>query len=161
MEFNIKKIKVLVLDVDGTLTDGKVYISNEGEFVKAFNVKDGYGIKEILPTWNITPIIVTGRTSEIVTKRAKELGIKHVFQGVTNKLQKLKEICKRLNVDMSNVAYIGDDLNDLECIEASGFKACPNDAVDEIKQRCDYISSRCGGCGAVREIIDKLISLEK
>ncbi len=147
-------IKLLVMDVDGTLTDGKIYLSTEGEFMKAFNVKDGYAIKHILPEHNIIPAIITGRKSIIVQKRCEELDIKYLFQNVKDKLPVLKELVQSLNLSLENVAYIGDDVNDLECLKVCRFSACPNDAVDEVKDVCMYVSSFNGGDGAVRDIIE-------
>ena len=108
------KIKYLVMDVDGTLTDGKIYMSASGEAMKAFNIKDGYGIHNMLIPTGIKPVIITGRNSLIVSNRSEELGIKDVYQGVSNKLQQLLDISSSLNC----VAFIGDDINDLECVEA-------------------------------------------
>ena len=156
MEINMRKIKYLVMDVDGTLTDGKIYMGNDGERCKAFNAKDGYGIHESLPQEEIIPIIITGRTSKILELRCKELGVAEVHQGIRNKVQKLKEI---LNEDgLENVAYIGDDCNDLSCMrsvkEAGGVVGCPGDAVKKVVDISDFVSSRTGGDGAVREFID-------
>ncbi len=147
-------IKLLIMDVDGTLTDGKIYFGSQGEIMKAFNVKDGYAIAHILPTINVVPIIITGRSSEIVTKRAKELGITYVYQGVKNKIDKLNELCIEFGISAENIAYIGDDVNDLECIERCGLTACPADAVADVLREVDYVSKSTGGNGAVREFID-------
>ncbi len=150
------KIKILVMDVDGTLTDGKIYIGSEGEVMKAFNVKDGYGISK-LHQLDIVPVIITGRTSSILTKRAEELSIKEVFQGEDNKIFRLKEIAEKYNCDFSAIAYIGDDENDIECMKVCGIKACPQDAVLAVKQIVDFVSSKNGGEGAVRDFIDFLL----
>lgn len=154
-------IKLLVMDVDGTLTDGKIYMSEQGELCKAFNIKDGYGIANILPKYNIIPIIITGRSSKIVEMRCKELGIKNYYQGVQNKLEKLSELLIKMNLSYNNVAYIGDDENDLQCILAikyeKGICGCPYDAVKVIKSQCSFISKKNGGYGAVRDFIDYLI----
>lgn len=150
-------INYLVMDVDGTLTDGKVYIAANGELIKAFNIKDGYGIHNILLSTNVTPVIITGRYSDIVSKRAKELGIVNVYQGVSDKLDILLSITKNLK----EVAYIGDDLNDLTCIEsvneAGGITACPADAAVRVKKVVDLVTKHVGGEGAVRDFIDWLI----
>ena len=152
------KIKFLVMDVDGTLTDGKIYISSQGEIMKAFNAKDGYTIYT-LDKFGITPIIITGRSSEIVAHRAEELRIKNLYQGVTNKLQKLNEVLKIYNGNLSEVAYIGDDYNDLDCIRACGFSACPADAESEIISEVGYVCKTKAGDGAVREFVKKLKEL--
>jgi len=156
----MSNIKLLVMDVDGTLTDGKIYTSENGELCKAFNVKDGYGIAQILPKLSITPVIITGRSSKIVEKRAADLGITHVYQGISDKLAMLKSIATEMSLRSEEIAYIGDDLNDLACIEFCGFTACPADAVFEVLREVDHICKRDGGCGAVREFID-LIADEK
>ena len=145
------------MDVDGTLTDGKIYMSPSGEAMKAFNIKDGCGIHDLLIPNGIIPVIITGRESAIVTNRCKELGINNVYQGVANKIEKLKEITPHL----SWVAYIGDDINDLECIVAvkndGGIVGCPSDATNEVKKYADFVSTSRGGEGCVREFIEWLI----
>lgn len=150
-------IKYLIMDVDGTLTDGKIYMGNDGEVMKAFNIKDGCGIHDILIPAGITPVIITGRSSKILENRCKELGITNLHQGIRNKIEKLLTI----TTDLSTVAYIGDDINDLSCIkpikEASGFVGCPADAVQKVKDLSDFISTRNGGDGAVREFIEWLL----
>ena len=147
------KIKLIVMDVDGTLTDGKIYMGENGEIMKAFSIKDGYAIAHMLPEMGILPVIITGRKSKIVENRAKELGITELYQGISNKLDKLKEVATKYNGTPEEIAYIGDDLNDLECIEYCGFTACPADAVDEIKNKVDFICKFDGSKGAVREFI--------
>lgn len=148
------KPKYLVMDVDGTMTDGKIYMGNTGELFKAFNIKDGCGIHDILIPSGITPIIITGRESDIVLSRCKEIGIIEVYQGVTNKIEKL--LC--ITSDLSTVAYIGDDINDLPCMipvkEAGGIIGCPKDAVRKVKDLADYIADHNGGDGAVRDFIE-------
>ncbi len=150
------KIKLLVMDVDGTLTDGKIYIGNDGEMFKAFDIKDGYAINEMLPAMGIVPIIITGRISKIVENRAKELHITELYQGRHDKLNTLLEVMKKYNCTKENVAYIGDDILDLVCMEQCGLTACPADAVEEVKQKVTYVCKKNGGEGAVREFIIKI-----
>lgn len=150
-------IRLLVMDVDGTLTNGKIYIASSGELFKAFDVKDGFAIANILPQYNITPIIITGRFSHIVEQRCKELGITAVFQGVSDKKETLIKYCADINIDLSQVAYIGDDINDLESMKICSLCGCPSDAVDEIKKQCEFISKKPGGDGAVREFIEWIV----
>ena len=152
----MKKIKMLVMDVDGTLTDGKIYIGPQGEVMKAFNVKDGYAIKHILPEMGIIPVIITGRTSAIVEYRAKELDITELYQGVTDKLAQLKKVAEKYQLTKDQIAYIGDDVNDLECIKHCGFSACPNDAVEEVKRCVDIVITAKGGDGVVRRFVNYL-----
>jgi len=148
---------MLVMDVDGTLTDGKIYMSANGELMKAFNIKDGYAIAR-LRDYGIEPIIITGRSSEIVQQRCAELKISEIHQGIDNKSYKLREICKRRHVTLSQVAYIGDDMNDLSCMKICGFSACPADAMKQVKDSVNFVCEANGGNGAVREFIDYLLS---
>jgi 3-deoxy-D-manno-octulosonate 8-phosphate phosphatase (KDO 8-P phosphatase) len=151
-------IKLLVLDVDGTLTDGKIYVGIQGEMMKAFNIKDGLGIKK-LHVKGILPVIVTGRKSKIITIRAKELNITELHQGIHDKVNKLKQIAKKYKCDFDEIAYIGDDESDLECMKLCGIKGCPADAVNDVKKVANFVSQRNGGDGAVREFIDYLLDL--
>ena len=154
------KIKMLAMDVDGTLTDGHIYVGANGEMMKAFDVKDGYAIAHMLPKLGITPVIISGRTSAIVKYRAGELGIQELYQGVMDKLTKLKEVAAAHGLSAEEVAYAGDDLNDLDCICWCGFTACPRDAVDEVKEAVSYVCERNGGFGAVREMIERIKKLD-
>lgn len=149
-------IKLLVMDVDGTLTDGKIYMSAKGELMKAFNIKDGYAIAH-LREYGIEPVIITGRESDIVSQRCKELGIAELYQGIGNKLFCLRSICEKRKIELSNVAYIGDDVNDLPCILQCGFSACPADAIKNVKEKCQFVCREKGGEGAVRELIEYLL----
>lgn len=155
-------IKYLVMDVDGTLTDGKVYIGNQGEEFKAFSIKDGCGIHDILPKCKMEPIIVTGRKSKIVELRCQELGISKLFQGVKNKIDIVRKVSEN---ELKCVAYIGDDLNDLECMkavkDAGGIIGCPQNAVKAVVNIANFVSSYNGGEGAVREFIEWLADINK
>lgn len=144
------------MDVDGTLTDGHIYVGAEGEIMKAFYVQDGYGIAHILPQLGIIPVIITGRSSKIVEKRAAKLKIVHLHQGIAEKLPKLREVAACLGIAAEEIAYIGDDVNDLDCIRWCGYTACPADAVTEVLSAVNYVCKREGGKGAVREFIDLL-----
>jgi 3-deoxy-D-manno-octulosonate 8-phosphate phosphatase (KDO 8-P phosphatase) len=155
-------IKLLVFDVDGCLTNGKIIYDNSGKESKEFNVKDGLAIS----SWNrlgFKSAIITGRQSEIVAKRAKELGIHYIYQNIKNKKEKLEEILKEESLDASNVAVIGDDLNDIGMIKFAAQAFCPNDASEYIKDEARVLS-KCGGDGAVREMIETIFkeqNLEK
>ena len=151
-------VKLFVMDVDGTLTDGHIYIGARGELMKAFDVKDGYAIAHLLPAAEIVPVIITGRRSAIVEERAKELSITELHQGVRDKLTCLKAIGEKYGVKPKEIAYIGDDLNDLDCIYFCGVTACPADAVEEVKASVDYVCTHNGGSGAVREFIAWLLA---
>lgn len=152
-----KQIKALVMDVDGTLTDGGIYMGISGEMMKRFDVRDGYAIKHRLPQYHIIPIIMTGRESDIVRNRCKELDIQYVIQNSRDKLKDLIEILQKEKILLEEVAFIGDDWNDMECMKAVGLKACPADAIKEIQENADYITECFGGYGAVREFIDWII----
>ena len=151
------KIQYLTMDVDGTLTDGKIYMSPTGEAMKAFNIKDGCGIHDILIPHHIVPVIITGRKSKIVENRCKEIGIEEVHQGVKEKLDELT----LLTTDLSTVAYIGDDINDVKIMEAvkaaGGVIGAPRDAVKMVLDIADYICPHDGGDGAVRDFIEWIV----
>ena len=154
------------MDVDGTLTDGKIYMSAQGELFKVFDIKDGAGINEILPRLGIVPVIITGRESKILENRCNELGIKELHQNTCDKSGRLSTILSNwsqkdhVQYEMSDVAYIGDDIIDLQCMtqikSQSGIVACPADAVSCVKKVADYICEQPGGNGAVREFIEWL-----
>lgn len=156
-------IKVLCMDVDGTLTDGKINISESGELYKSFSAKDGCGINDILPKFEITPVIITARHSNIVDIRCREINIQKVYQGYRDKVKVLNDIANELHInknakgEFEGVAYIGDDLLDLECMKLAEYKGCPSDAIDEIKKIADFVSDYKGGEGAVRQFIEWLV----
>lgn len=152
----IGMVRLLVMDVDGTLTDGKIYIGEQGELMKAFSVKDGLGIKKVLET-DLIPIILTGRESKITTHRANELGITEVYQGKSDKVETLDELCKKHNCSYDEVIYIGDDENDLACMKLCKYVAAPYDACELVKIQADYICENVAGNGAVRELIEYIL----
>lgn len=152
-------IKLLAMDVDGTMTDGSINIGPNGEIYKKFNVKDGYGIKLAIE-FGITPAIITGRQSSIVENRAKELKISEVHQNVTDKCAVLKELIKKYGLTSENIAYVGDDINDIAAINMAGHSFCPSDAVEEVKKIADTILQTKGGEGAIRECIDIILKME-
>jgi len=151
------KIKFLITDVDGVLTDGKLHYTNQGEFMKSFNVKDGMIIK-YLQNCDIKVGIITGRKSKILETRAKELHIDEVHQGVKDKLNVLLKICKSDNIKTNEVAYIGDDINDLEVLKKVGISAAPSDAVHTVRNQVDYKCKLKGGNGCFREFADFILS---
>jgi 3-deoxy-D-manno-octulosonate 8-phosphate phosphatase (KDO 8-P phosphatase) len=149
-------IKLLVLDVDGCLTDGSLIYSAEWMESKAFNVKDGLGISTWIKMGNDVAII-TGRQSKIVEKRANELGVQHLYQGINDKERVLKEIVEKLEIGFDEIAVIGDDLNDFNMLRLAGRSFTPNNGVKEIQEIVDTVLSKNGGAGAVREMIDILV----
>lgn len=156
-----KNIKVIVMDVDGTLTDGVINIARDGELFKSFYCRDGLAIISAEKE-GLIPIILTSRVSEIVKRRSEELKIKHVYQGfIDDKRMQLKKILDELHLNWQNIAYIGDDRNDLECMKECGIVGCPSDAVRDVKKKADYVCMHQGGRGAVREFIDWIIEGKK
>ena len=149
-------IKLIVLDVDGCLTDGGLIYSADAIESKRFNVKDGLGITTWIKTGNQVAII-TGRNSTIVERRSKELGVQHLHQGIRDKDRVLKEIIELLNLKPHEIGVIGDDLNDYNMLSLAGRSFTPNNGVKEIKELVDTVLSCNGGDGAVREMIDILV----
>lgn len=148
------KIKLLVMDVDGVLTDGGMYITENGDQIKKYNTKDGMAI-QFLRKNGIEPCIISSSlTTEMVVQRAKMLGITRYYVGKASKMEILQNFCKDLNINLNQVAMVGDDINDLEIIKSVGLSACPSDAVNMIKSNTDIILTKKGGEGCVREFID-------
>jgi 3-deoxy-D-manno-octulosonate 8-phosphate phosphatase (KDO 8-P phosphatase) len=150
------KIKLMVFDVDGVFTDGTITYDENGVEYKSFNAKDGQGIVCAEKT-GIVVGIITARENGTVSCRAKNLGIEELHQGVKFKLPVLEEIVKQRGLTMENVSYMGDDLPDICILEKVGLACCPKDAVDEVKQICDFVSSKDGGRGAIRELCDFIL----
>ena len=149
-------ILLLVLDVDGVMSDGKVTYTSDGTELKSFNIKDGVGIKRIHKA-GVQTAIITGRVSPMVERRATELGIHHLIQGREDKLAALKELIASLSIELKNIAYMGDDLPDIEAITSAGIGACPADAAAAVLSKADWISSLKGGEGCVREFCDHIV----
>lgn len=149
-------IKLILLDVDGTLTDGGIYRSNSGEEFKKFNVKDGYTIV-YSQKLGIDFGIITGKTSNLVEIRAKELKIKYLYQGISEKTLILEKILEETGLKKEEIAYMGDDLNDLKIIKSVGLSGAPSDAVGEILEITDFVSNKKGGEGAVREFVEFIL----
>ena len=154
-----KKIKLLLTDVDGVLTDGGRYYSKEGEVLKKFHVRDGMGVNILLRN-NIRTVILTKEKSMITKKWAKDMKLSQVYSVFTKKVPALTQICKKYKVSLKEIAFIGDDTNDLEALKKVAFSAVPNDAVVQVKKIADYICKASGGKGCFREISD-LILLSK
>ncbi|HDM32285.1 MAG TPA: HAD-IIIA family hydrolase [Deltaproteobacteria bacterium] len=152
----IVDIKALVLDVDGVLTDSMIYITDDGVELKAFNARDGHGIRMLMRA-GIVVAMITGRMSGALKHRAKELGIEHVIEGSLDKGKSIKEVADRLGIGLKEIAYMGDDVVDLPAMSVCGFSIAPSDAIDEVKARADIITRLPGGKGAVREAIDIIL----
>jgi 3-deoxy-D-manno-octulosonate 8-phosphate phosphatase (KDO 8-P phosphatase) len=149
-------IKLLLLDVDGVMTDGRITYDNDGGELKSFDVKDGHGLK-LLQRAGIEVGIITGRQSAVVARRAEELGIELVYQGVKEKLVPFYEILEKLRISPEEVAYVGDDVVDLPVMRRVGFAITVADAVEDVKPFADLVTTRDGGRGAVREVCDFLL----
>jgi 3-deoxy-D-manno-octulosonate 8-phosphate phosphatase (KDO 8-P phosphatase) len=152
----LSKIRLLLLDVDGIMTDGRIHYTEHGDEIKSFDVKDGHGLK-LLQRAGIQVGIITGRCSSIVKRRADELGIEILYQGAKDKIIPYEEILRERGFRDDEVAYMGDDLVDLPILLRVGFSATVVDAVAEVKEHVHYVASRPGGRGAVREVCEVLL----
>ena len=151
-----KKIKLVLTDVDGVLTDGGRYFSEKGEIVKKFHVRDGMGINILLRN-GIQTVIVTKENSKIVKKWAKEMNVSKIYSGIKIKEKELEKICKFYKVLPSEVAFIGDDVNDIKLMNKVGFSATPSNGILQAKKIVNYICKTSGGNGALREMIDLIL----
>ncbi|MCD7879631.1 MAG: HAD-IIIA family hydrolase [Candidatus Gastranaerophilales bacterium] len=154
------KIKMVVFDVDGVMTDGSITYDDKGIEYKTFNAKDGQGIVMITKAGIITAII-TARESAVVKHRFNNLGMTKLYMGQKHKIIALRELLAEYNLDASQVAYMGDDLPDICVLKEVGFACCPSDAVNEVKDICHFISAKRGGRGAVRELTDLIYKIQK
>jgi len=151
-----KKIRILLTDVDGVLTDGGMYYSNKGEILKKFHARDGMGVN-ILRRNKIPTVIVTKEKTRIIRKWAKTMNIRLVLDGIIKKELVIKDVCKKFRINASDIAFIGDDVNDLEIMKQVGFSATPFDGIKDVVQIADYHCETSGGKGAFREVADLLI----
>ncbi len=152
-------IRLLICDVDGVLSDGKIYMGNQGEELKTFHTHDGFGIKALL-NQQIEVAVITGRNSRIVSDRMKTLGVKYVYQGQGEKLPAFQEILSALNLDPSHVAYMGDDVIDLPVMNAAGLGIAVANAHPKVRLDASYITMTPGGEGAVREVCDLILQAQ-
>lgn len=155
----LKGIKILILDVDGVMTDGRIIMDSEGREIKNFNVRDGHGIK-ILQRFGIKVAILTGRKSKVVEYRAKDLQIDDVYQKVFNKKEIFQKILKKHKLSADAAAFMGDDIVDIPVLKSVGFSASVADAVDVVKKSVDYITNNKGGYGAVREVCELILKAQ-
>ena len=151
------KIKLIGTDIDGVWTDAKMYYTDKGDFMKAFSTYDGMAV-QILREHNIPVVILTSEKTNIVKERAKKLGIKNVYIGEKEKLKRMKYICKKMKISMDEVAYIGDDINDLELLKNVGTSGCPIDSPVQKMFSPDIITNKKGGEGAFREFVDTILT---
>ena len=156
----LNHIRLLAMDVDGVLTDGKILLAADGSETKQFNIQDGLGIRLAL-LGGITVVWISGRSSPTVERRAEELGVTHLFESARNKSAVIAELLGQYALTQSNVAYVGDDLNDLPAFSLAGVKFAPSDAITEIKALADFVTERRGGDGAVREVCDVILKAQE
>ncbi|MBI5287297.1 MAG: HAD-IIIA family hydrolase [Deltaproteobacteria bacterium] len=155
----IKAIKLLILDVDGVLTDGRIIYDDDGRQIKAFDVKDGHGIK-LLMQGGVDVGIITARESRVILHRAKDLGIDIVYQKAIDKVKAFQEIIDKRGLQPNEVAYVGDDIVDLSILRRVGFSAAVNDSVEDIRGSVDWVTTKQGGRGAVREICELILKVQ-
>lgn len=153
----LRKIKILITDIDGVLTDAGMYYLESGGEAKKFNTRDGMGIVILREEEHIETVFMTREHNDIITRRAKKLGIHHCFQGVMDKLEAVKNLLEELKIKPSEAAYVGDDVNDIEALKYVGFPFCPADAEDEVKAVVKHVCTKKGGEGVVREIANMII----
>jgi 3-deoxy-D-manno-octulosonate 8-phosphate phosphatase (KDO 8-P phosphatase) len=153
------RLRLMAFDVDGVLTNGNLYFSAHGEEMKAFSCQDGHGLK-MLQEAGIEVAIITGRKSEMVALRAADLGVRHVYQGVSDKRAAMRDLRQELDLDSDHCGYMGDDVVDLPVLRACGFSATVADSHAFVQQHVDYITKKGGGAGAVREVCDFILSAQ-
>ena len=156
MKPNLEKIKIVILDVDGTMTDGKISYDNNRIETKSFDVKDGMAIAQAIK-YGIKVAIITGRTSKIVEYRASELGITDIYQGVENKIATLDGLLEKYSYNYENVAYMGDDINDIPAMIRASYVGITADAVSDVEEFAHFKSRYNGGYGAVREFVETIL----
>lgn len=156
-----KRIKLLLTDCDGVLTDNGVYYGEDGEVLKRFSIRDGMGVERLRKLCQVTTGVITGETSPSVQKRAEKLHITELNLGIKDKAGLLKQITERHNITAAEVAYIGDDVNDLEIMALVGLTACPADAMEQVKSKVDYVCRVNGGHGAFRDFAEFIITAQQ
>ena len=155
----MNNIKLVLSDIDGVWTDGGMYYDNNGSELKKFHTYDSAGVL-FCKKLNIPVGILTGEKTNIVLERAKKLKIELLYQGISNKLEVAKELCKKYNIDLTNVAYIGDDLNDINLLKSVGVSACPSSSPSYIKDVVDIVLKKGGGNGVFREFVEYILGIE-
>jgi len=155
----LKKIKIVISDVDGVLTDGGMYYTEKGESMKKFNTRDSMGM-ELLFKKGIKTILLTRENSKIVKRRVSKIKIADLYLGINDKKIILPQLCKKYGTQEYEIAYIGDDVNDIEIMKAVGFAATPLDSIDEVKKISDYVCKLKGGQGAFRELADLILKVK-
>ncbi len=162
LQSRLKAIKLLVLDVDGVLTDGRLMLGDEGREFRNFNVKDGFGIRALLLS-GIRVAVISGRESEVVKRRCENLGIEDVYQKVLKKSEPFEKLLAKYEIDAGEACFMGDDVNDIALLKLVGLPACPADAVPEVLTVCGFrgfVSEWAGGRGAVREVAERILKAQ-
>lgn len=154
---DLARIKLLVLDVDGTLTDGRLYYGPQGEALKAFDVRDGHGLRLLALCGGVHLGVLTGRRADLVRVRCQELGVETIVERSRKKGYDLERLCAELEIPLEATCFMGDDVNDLSALEKAGLAACPADAVPEVKRACGFVARAEGGRGAVRELCEAIL----
>lgn len=155
-----RSANAFILDVDGVLTDGSLLVTNSGDELRRMNIRDGYAL-QLAVKRGYKVVIITGGRSNGVVRRLNRLGVEYVLTGIDDKPAALKQLVKKLGVDLKRTIYIGDDLPDLEVMQKCGIPCCPNDAVTEVRAIAKYISPAAGGMGCVRDILEKVMKLQE
>lgn len=156
LQHRLAGIRLVAFDVDGVFTDGRFYLSDDGSETKAFNTQDGYGVRRLLDA-GIDVAVISGRHSRAVEKRMQELGVSHVVLGSRDKVGAMQALLQSLDLEASQMAYVGDDVPDLELLRLAGVSIAVKNAVDEVKDSCAITTDRPGGFGAVREVCDTIL----
>lgn len=155
-----EQIKVLFLDVDGVLTDGRVMVTEQGEQLRAFSIKDGYAMQLAIKV-GLEIIVISGGKSQGVKHRLSGLGLTDIYLGVSDKFQLMKDLLQERSLQPEQVAFMGDDIPDLQCMQYVGLALCPQDAVEDIKRVAAYVSPMPGGGGCVRDVVEKILRLQE
>mgnify|MGYP001166278326 CR=1 FL=1 len=158
LENKLEKIKLVITDVDGVLTDGGMYYTKEGDVMKRFHARDGMGVT-LLKNVGIPTIILTKEKTEMVKKWSTKMKVKELLDGIKNKELELNKICEKNNLNPNEIAYVGDDVNDLKILEKVGFAVTPNDGIISAKKISHYVCSKNGGHGAFRELVDLILTV--
>lgn len=153
-------IRLVAFDVDGVFTDGRIYIADDGRESKAFHTQDGFGVRQLLKS-GLHVAVISGRTSAAVEKRMAELGVPHVILGCKDKVAAMQELASTLGIGLQACVFVGDDIPDLDLLERVGLSVAVANAVSPVRERCDYVTHRRGGAGAVREVCDLVIAAQR
>ena len=153
----LDSLQLVAFDVDGVFTDGRIYIADDGSETKAFHTQDGFGVRRLIDS-GVEVAVISGRTSGAVEKRMAELGVRHVVLGCKDKVAALDRLAAELDVRVADCAFVGDDIPDLALLEHVGFSVAVANAVAALHDRCDYVTRKPGGRGAVREVCDLIVA---